>query len=826
MSSQYIQYPTGGGTTLPDQTGHNGEFLTTDGSNLSWATASGSGTVTSVGLTLPASVFSVAGSPVTAAGTLAGSLIVQNANKVWAGPTTGADATPTFRSLVAADIPSLPYFTLPSLTDGSVLFSNGTTIVEDNTNFNWDNTGKTLALGGVFGPPGTVPYAQTSQRTVTNPAGIDGTIFGIHYSNNTANNSSLNTSGYFEGRFQADAGVSVAANAGVIFQAYRNNGASDAGALEFLVGAFGGSHQTSTDAAATTDILAGVLSQVDIQQGTANKVADFYGLAGANGGTITTGQFGVYIEPPGSGLKDNWLSGKALIGGSSYASHGEILKVVGDLSATTSVTDTGTSAATVSATSNTTTDGSNTTLGINGVAQGIVQAGAENDKVVGGMNFAVTRGDNTDDGTLDAMTGANTLLFHNSGGAGITTNVFGMSTVFFSQHGTATNLYDFYSERVPDGDGVVTNHYGLYIRSDSSTPVQNWISGSTLMGFSSFTSPTAVLHLPGVTTTAGTASLKINSGTLMTTPENGAIESTGTDLWWTDDTGTRQALNGAGGGGANTALSNLITTSINQDLLPDSDFGRNIGAAGTGWSTGYFDSLADSSDTTTIDNTNRQLFDSSGNQSQDWDGRNLLDPSEADSVQYGNRILVDPSAVNSANWDSRFLFDAAGLNSVDWGNRIAYDISGFSSVDWANRSLQDTAGVDSIGYGDRVTIDSSDKESIDWNARQLLDTTPTPMLDWSTAGALKFPATITAGGNTGAQTINKISGTVNFATAAISLVVTNSTVTANSIVMAVVRTNDATAVIKNVVPTSGSFTINLTAAAAGETSVGFFVFNN
>ncbi len=64
------------------------------------------GTVTSVGLTAPSTIMSVAGSPVTSSGTLAISLLTQSANKVWAGPTTGSAATPTFRSLVAADLPA------------------------------------------------------------------------------------------------------------------------------------------------------------------------------------------------------------------------------------------------------------------------------------------------------------------------------------------------------------------------------------------------------------------------------------------------------------------------------------------------------------------------------------------------------------------------------------------------------------------------------------------------------------------------------------------------------------------------------------------------
>jgi len=92
-------------------------------------------------------------------------------------------------------------------------------------------------------------------------------------------------------------------------------------------------------------------------------------------------------------------------------------------------------------------------------------------------------------------------------------------------------------------------------------------------------------------------------------------------------------------------------------------------------------------------------------------------------------------------------------------------------------------------------------------------------------GKIAMDATNTAGGTTGAQTINKPSGTVNFAAAASSLVVTNSLVTTSSIVHAMVRTNDSTAIVKNVVPAAGSFTITLNASATAETSVGFVVFN-
>lgn len=64
----------------------------------------GSGTVTSVGLALPTSVFSISGSPITLGGTLTGSFINQNANTALMGPTTGSAAVPVFRQPLGSDI--------------------------------------------------------------------------------------------------------------------------------------------------------------------------------------------------------------------------------------------------------------------------------------------------------------------------------------------------------------------------------------------------------------------------------------------------------------------------------------------------------------------------------------------------------------------------------------------------------------------------------------------------------------------------------------------------------------------------------------------------
>lgn len=94
--------------------------------------AKGSGTVTSVGLTVP-NVLSVSGSPVTTSGSLAVSLATQSANVVFAGPTTGSAAAPTFRSLVAADLPSSGSVTSVGMTVPSVLSVSGSPVTSSGT---------------------------------------------------------------------------------------------------------------------------------------------------------------------------------------------------------------------------------------------------------------------------------------------------------------------------------------------------------------------------------------------------------------------------------------------------------------------------------------------------------------------------------------------------------------------------------------------------------------------------------------------------------------------------------------------------------------------
>lgn len=146
-----------------------------------------------------------------------------------------------------------------------------------------------------------------------------------------------------------------------------------------------------------------------------------------------------------------------------------------------------------------------------------------------------------------------------------------------------------------------------------------------------------------------------------------------------------------------------------------------------------------------------------------------------------------------------------------------------------------TALQSPITYSDTQTYNSSviilaelvDSVASAGSINDILTSTSTGVL-WSNQITLDtitintnigIEGTLTPGGTTGAQTINKPCGTVRFAAAATSLVVTNSLCTTSHRVLACVCTNDTTAYVKNVVTTTGSFTIVLGVAATAETEV-------
>lgn len=137
--------------------------------NVADGATANTGTVTSVGLSLP-NIFSVTGSPVTSTGTLTATLTTQTTNKVFAAP-DGSTGVPTFRALTVNDLPTV---TVPKGGTGATTLTgyvkgNGTAAMTASASIPWAD------LSGV--PGSFTPAAHTldshSNVTITSKATND-----------------------------------------------------------------------------------------------------------------------------------------------------------------------------------------------------------------------------------------------------------------------------------------------------------------------------------------------------------------------------------------------------------------------------------------------------------------------------------------------------------------------------------------------------------------------------------------------------------------------------------------------------------------------------
>jgi hypothetical protein len=181
-TANQIVYQTGAGATsfINAPTIAN-TYLEWSGSAFQWS-SNPLGTVTSVGLSLP-SEFTISNSPVTSTGTLTAVWGSQTANYFLAAP-NGAPGTPSFRAIVAADIPTLnqnttgsagsasniiggtanqiPYQTAATTTSFITAPTSANTFLEwSGSAFQWTS----VSAGGVTSVTASAPLASSGGAT-------------------------------------------------------------------------------------------------------------------------------------------------------------------------------------------------------------------------------------------------------------------------------------------------------------------------------------------------------------------------------------------------------------------------------------------------------------------------------------------------------------------------------------------------------------------------------------------------------------------------------------------------------------------------------------
>lgn len=534
------------------------------------AGSGGAGTVSSVALSDGSSIpiYSISGSPVITSGTLAFTLANQNSNMVFAGPSSGSAAQPSFRSLITGDLPvfSIGAFsstpTAKGLTSGATgtinldpadathpggvslttqTFTGNKTISGTiaASNLSGTNTGD-VSLGVVGGSPNTSAASLSGQVLTLQPAdssnpGVVST--GVQTFAGAKTFTGTVTASNISGTNTGD--LTLAA-----FDSSPNtNGASLSGqvlTLQPASASFPGGVTTGTQTMAgaktfsTTPIFSALGAGGYLKTSAGGQVvSQSVPISVADGGTGTSTQFtsGSIVYAGASGLysqansklfydDNNFRVGLGITAPSAVldivttTTQNSLFvhptrtdaRVGGIITVPTSIFTTNGSF------SNTAVQSENRVIVTSGVTQSGVQYGAF---YSAGRNLNVTG----DWGTVATLIGTGITYGHFNNeptATPATTNIYGLLlTPSRRGIGSITNMYDLYIDEDGSATAIPTNRFSLYNNSNAKSYIKAQIGIGT-------TSPTANLHVTGTVRmsnfTAGAASFdssgNVVSGTL------------------------------------------------------------------------------------------------------------------------------------------------------------------------------------------------------------------------------------------------------------------------------------------------------------------------
>lgn len=411
-------------------------------------------------------------------------------------------------------------FTLPSLTSGSVLFSDGSTISQNNPNFSWDNINIQLKIGsnsivnGNSLNPIAVAKTSTSylatyiQNLSSGTAASTDLIIG-----NNADDGTVSTGTYL------DMGINSSGYTGTGL----TNGPGDAYIFNNLEDLIFGTGTSGKNVIIGTNIFGGTAASktratftdtgLQMMNGSAaNPSISFAGSTTTGFYQSATSTIGVSIAGTSRGtwgastFSVNSSDGGTIdIGGTSqYMDFGGTITPSANTFQTVRTSTTWTPAE-----NRTNAFAFNNQLVLGGSTTGISIT-----TLVGNRSAILTGSGSTIGFTFtDAIAFEARQFVNNSSGTVTGTNEIG----FLANNMTntvSTNKRGFVGE-LSSG----TTKWNLYMSGNA----QNWLAGNLGIG-TGISAPTAKLHIAAGSTTASTAPIKLTSGSLMTAPEVGAIE--------------------------------------------------------------------------------------------------------------------------------------------------------------------------------------------------------------------------------------------------------------------------------------------------------------
>ncbi len=319
---------------------------------------------------------------------------------------------------------------------------------------------------------------------------------------------------------------------------------------------------------------------------------------------------------------------------------------------------------------------------------------------------------------------------------------------------------------------------------------------------------------------------------------------------------------GAAGSGANAALSNLASVAINTDLLPASTQGLGNASfpflASFVGNTTQYESVTQSAGVITHTAAGSATnigfnFASKGSGSFAFGTKFIVDSGGNVTMQANSTLALGTAGIIMGVQNNSFIGGSSGgtqrigIGFFNLLNSATLDTTNTANTNPLILGHKLSSGTASAGMGTGILfrIDSTtttDQEaaliSAIWTTATHASRTSDLLFHtvnnagataevgrFTGPGGFNLTKTITAGGTTGAQTIDKSTGSVNFAATDTSLVVTNSLVTTSSVINCTVATNDTTFKSAQCVAAAGSFTIFANAAATAETRVNFRVTN-